>query len=599
MTGDEGSTTRTGISRRRFVRDSVALAAGAAVAGPATALARRGGTANTVFRNGSVITVAGNRRAQAVAVAGGRIAYVGSDSGVASFVGAGTEVIDLGGRTLMPGIHDGHMHPLAGGLALTKPTLNYRKLDLAPFIAAIRKLLERDADQEPDGWLSVDLWEPLGMDRQPTKEDLDRLPTRRPIVVIDLSGHTAVVNSRALELAGITASTPDPKGGAIKHRRNGEPTGILLDSAIGLVTAKIPPLTTEQNADALEAAHKEIAKRGITSYLDASVGATELAALAVLADRGPITVRPSVAITVSPGAAADPQRMLARIEALKTTYARAGVTIRTVKMFFDGVIEYPTQTAALLKPYRVNKGTKRDPRWVPGKRRGPTYFRQRIANPAVAALDAAGWQVHVHAIGDRAVRSALDAFEAARKRNGKTDNRHTITHLELIDPSDFRRFARLGVLASMQLHWAERDSYTVDALKPYIGRRRWRWVYPAGSLARAGATLCGGSDWPVDPLLPFRQVEMAVNRTADEVYEGYPQPLWSSEGLSLRESIAMHTRHSAFQLHQNRTTGRIREGFAADLIVLDRDILDTRLKRVSRTNVDLTMVDGRIVHRRA
>jgi hypothetical protein len=287
------------------------------------------------------------------------------------------------------------------------------------------------------------------------------------------------------------------------------------------------------------------------------------------------------------------------VERLRTTYARAGVTIRTVKMFFDGVIEYPTQTAALLKPYRVNKGTKRNPRWVPGKSRGPTYFPQRIANPAIAALDAAGWQVHVHAIGDRAARSALDAFEAARKRAGKTDNRHTITHLELVDPSDFRRFSRLGVLASMQLQWAERDSYTVDALKPYIGRRRWRWVYPAGSLARAGATLCGGSDWPVDPLLPFRQVEMAVNRSADEVYEGYPEPLWPKEGLSVRASIAMHTRHSAFQLHQNQTTGQIREGFAADLIVLDRDILDTRLKRLSNTKVALTMVDGRIVHGRA
>jgi hypothetical protein len=595
VAGDDSSSTR--ISRRRFVRDGVALAAGAAVAGPATALAGQAGTASTVFRNGRVITVAGNRLAQAVAVTGGRIAYVGSDSGVASFVGAGTEVIDLRGRTLMPGIHDGHMHPLAGGLALTKPTLNYRKLDLAPFIAAIRKFLERSADQEPDGWLSVDLWEPLGMDRQPTKEDLDRLPTRRPIIVIDLSGHTAVVNSRALELAGISASTPDPKGGKIRHRRNGEPTGILLDDAIGLVTQKIPPLTTEQNADALEAAHKEIARQGITSYLDASVGDTELAALAALADRGPLTVRPSVAILVSPGLAADPQRMLARVEDLRARYARAGVTIRTVKMFFDGVIEYPTQTAALLKPYRVNKGTKRKPRWVPGRSRGPTYFRQRVANPAVAALDAAGWQVHVHAIGDRAVRSALDAFEVARRRAGRTDNRHTITHLELVDPSDFRRFGRLGVLASMQLQWAERDSYTVDALKPYIGRRRWRWVYPAGSLARAGATLCGGSDWPVDPLLPFRQVEMAVNRKADEVYEGYAKPLWPKEGLSLRASIAMHTRHSAFQLHQNGTTGQIREGFAADLVVLDRDILDTRLRRVSNTKVDLTMVDGRIVHR--
>ena len=174
---------------------------------------------------------------------------------------------------------------------------------------------------------------------------------------------------------------------------------------------KIPPLTTEQNADALQAAHEEIARRGITSYLDASAGETELGALAALADRGPLSVRPSSAITVGPELAAEPDRMLARIEGLRSAHARPGTTIRTVKMFFDGVIEYPTQTAALLEPYRVNKGTKRNPRWVPGKSRGPTYFRQGVANRAVAALDAAGWQVHVHAIGDRAVRSALDAFE--------------------------------------------------------------------------------------------------------------------------------------------------------------------------------------------
>ena len=184
------------------------------------------------------------------------------------------------------------------------------------------------------------------------------------------------------------------------------------------------------------------------------------------------------------------------------------------------------------------------------------------------------------------------------RRNGASDNRHTICHLELINPKDFPRFGRLGVLASMQLHWAERDSYTVDALKPYIGARRWRHVYPAGSLARAGAALCGGSDWPVDPLLPFRQIEIGVNRTADEVYEGYPKPLRPEEGLSLRDSLAMHTRNSAFQLHQEQLTGQIRQGFAADLIVLDRNVLKAPLKRVSNTKVDLTMVGGRIVHRR-
>jgi predicted amidohydrolase YtcJ len=539
----------------------------------------------------------GRRVAEAVAVSGGRITYVGSDDGAAAYVGTATEVIELHGRTLMPGIHDGHTHPLSGGLALTKPTLNYRKLDLKEFLAAIRKLLARSSDQEPDGWLSVDLWEPSGMDRQPTRDDLDRLPTRRPIVVIDLSGHTAVANSRALELAGITASTPSPPGGRIERGKRRRPTGVLQDNAIGLVTEKIPPLTTAQNADALQKAHEEMASQGITSYLDASVGETELGALAALSDRGPLTVRPSVAINVPARLAADPPAMFERLQRLRAKYARPGVTIGTVKMFFDGVIEYPTQTAALLKPYRINRGTKRHPRWVAGKSRGPTYFKQGVADRAIAALDAAGWQVHVHAIGDRAVRSGLDAFAFARRRGGGPGHRHTITHLELVNPHDFRRFKALGVLASMQLHWAERDSYTIDALKPYIGARRWRYTYPAGSLARAGARLCGGSDWPVDPLLPFRQIEIAVNRTADEVYEGYAKPLFAKEGLSLHASLVMHTRNSAFQLHQENLTGQIREGFAADLIVLDRDLLRVPLERVSKAKVKLTMVGGRIVHR--
>ena len=184
---------------------------------PLGARAQQAGPAEFVFRGGKVLTMSGNRVAEAVAVAGGRITYVGSDSGAGAFVGAGTEVVELRGRTLMPGIHDGHMHPLSGGISLTKPTLNYRQLDLKEFVEAIRKLLARTSDQEPDGWLSVDLWDPFGMDRQPTKEDLDRLPTRRPILVIDLNGHTAVANSRALELAGIRASTPDPPGGRIKR----------------------------------------------------------------------------------------------------------------------------------------------------------------------------------------------------------------------------------------------------------------------------------------------------------------------------------------------------------------------------------------------
>ncbi len=590
-----GKSCENGLTRRGFVVAGAGAAAALAV--PSWARARGGSAAELVLLNGRVHTAAGGADAEALAISGGRITYVGSTAGARALAGTATEVIDLAGRMVLPGIHDGHMHPLSGGLVLTQPSLNYRELNLKQFVAAIRKLLARSVEEEPDGWLQVELWDATAMDKLPTKEDLDKLETSRPILVISLDGHIALANSRALEIGGVDASTPDPPGGEIRRGPGREPTGILLDSAINLVFDQIPKRTPEQNAKALAAALRVMAKQGITSFLEVSAGEDELAALALLSDQGGLTARPSVAITGGSKLAEDPAALLAHAEQLRTTYGRPDIAIRTVKLFFDGVIEYPTQTAALLKPYLVNKGTKKDPKWVPGKSRGPTYFPQRVANAAIAALDAAGWQVHVHAIGDRAVRSALDAFEHARGANGANDNRHTICHLELIHPKDFRRFAKLGVLPSMQMQWAERDSYTVERLKPYLGTKRWRHTYPAGSLKRAGALLCGGSDWPVDPLLPFRQIEMAVNRTADEVYKGDPEPLFADQGLKLRDSIAMHTRNSAFQLHREALSGRIAVGFAADLAVLDRDLLRVPLKKVSRAKVEMTLVGGEIVHR--
>jgi predicted amidohydrolase YtcJ len=281
---------------------------------PQWAAARRGiAAAELVLLNGRVHTLAGKLQ-QAVAIASGKIAYVGSDAGAQALAGPGTEVIDLGGRMVMPGIHDGHMHPLSGGLVLTAPSLNYRQLNLKEFVAAIRKLLARTTEEEPDGWLSVDLWDATAMDKLPTKEDLDKLETSRPIIVFALDGHIALANSRALAIGGVDASSPDPPGGEIRRGRNGEPNGILLDSAIGLVADKVPPLTAEQNARALAAAYAEMAKQGITSYLEASAGEEELAAMALLSDQGALTVRPSVAVYGDSELATDPAALLAHVE---------------------------------------------------------------------------------------------------------------------------------------------------------------------------------------------------------------------------------------------------------------------------------------------
>ena len=272
------------------------------------------------------------------------------------------------------------------------------------------------------------------------------------------------------------------------------------------------------------------------------------------------------------------------------------MTVNTVKLFMDGVIEYPTQTAAMIDPYRENVGTPNHPHWVPGDSNGPTYLEPAQLNPGVAALDAAGWQVHMHAIGDRAVRSGLDAIEFARGQNGNLDNRHTLAHIEAIHNDEYARFAALGAMACMQMQWAERDSYTMKKLKPYIGPARWSRLYAAGSLEAAGARVCGGSDWPVDPLLPFRQIEMAVNRTADEIYKGGDEPLNAAQSISLRSSIQMHTFNAAHQLHQAGITGAITRGRRADLVVLDRNLFDVQLTEVSTTKVLMTMVDGEIVH---
>jgi len=391
---------------------------GAAIAGGAMLgwpLASRGAPApaQIVLRNGFLYTLDRARPvAQALAVTDGQLAYVGSAAGVESFTGPGTEVIDLNGRMVMPGIHDGHIHPLAGGRQLTQPNLNAQALQRSELLDAVAKLLARSRRFEPDTWLEVVGWDAVVMKNIPTKRDLDRLETSRPILIRSLDGHAALANSRALQIAGVSASTDNPEGGRIAPGRGGSPTGLLYDNAISLVGRRLPNPTNEQNAASLEAAYEQMIKQGVTSHLEAATGETDLKAMALLSDRGQLPVRSAVALEVGADLAADPGELTAFVERMRGTYGRPDIAIRTVKMFFDGVMEYPTQTAALLEPYLNPKGK-------PGRDRGPTYFPRQIINPAVRALDAAGWQVHVHAIGDRAVRLALDGFEHARRANAR------------------------------------------------------------------------------------------------------------------------------------------------------------------------------------
>ena len=277
-------------------------------------------------------------------------------------------------------------------------------------------------------------------------------------------------------------------------------------------------------------------------------------------------------------------------------YAKGLISVTSVKVYCDGVMEYPAQTAAMLKPYNVNSGGADKPVWRPGTSRGPDPACSN-ARQGFIELDKAGWQIHVHAIGDRATREALDNFQAARDANGARDLRHTITHLEAIDAADIARFPGLGVIASMSLQWARRDAYTVDNTVGYIDDALYHRLFPAAELWRAGAIVAGGSDYPVDPLLPMVQIETALDHTGEAIPGVFPGALSPQETVDdLLAVIKMHTINAAYQLHMDRDTGSIEVGKYADLIVLNQNLFEVPTERISDTTVVQTILGGKVVY---
>lgn len=581
-------------SRRLVLAAALGTAAAVSVAAPGTAVAsspRR--SAALVVHRARVLT--GETHApvrQAIAVGrDGRILATGTDAELRRYIGRDTEVVDARGATVMSGIHDGHAHPLGAGERSLHPTLEGATLTVPQLLDALREFLSSDSSHEPDGWLVVEDWNPVGLlpaGTVPHHRMLDSLPTRRPIALIGNDGHNAWANQRALDLAGITSATPDPAGGQIVRDPDGKPGGLLKDTAQDLLTRVIPPPTQAQLIAACAKALAQAAASGITTFMDASVGTRELDTYAALSAAGRLPQRIVPALLIGPDLAKDPAGALRHVRDLRARYGQVrGLRFGTAKVFLDGVIEYPSQTAALLSPYLDAEGR-------PTSHRGDLYISSADYGRLATVFDRADWQLHAHAIGDRAVRTALDGYETAVRANGRRGNRHTVAHLQLVHPSDHRRFAPLGVVACMQLQWAMRDIWTMEALLPYIGPERHRLMYPARSLERHGASLAGGSDWPVDPLQTWNQVRTAVDREGAEAGEGalYPE----LEGLTRASSLRMHTAGTAYQLRMDRLSGRLLPGMAADLVLLDRDVTRVPIAEVSGTGVRLTLVGGRVVH---
>jgi predicted amidohydrolase YtcJ len=579
------------------------LMAGAVSAAPAPS------PADLIYRNGVVFTAdSADTRAQAIAVRAGKFVYVGPDAGLQGFVGPKTKTVDLKGRFLMPGIVDGHMHPLEAGTKLLHCNLNYEALTVPQFKRRIQACLDAEKTKEPDQWLEVVNWfqenmQPLGV--VTNRGTLDVLTTRRPIVVWSSFGHTALLNSRALTMAKLNAATPDPVGGKVWHDAQGEPTGLLEDAAWSVVSDLLPQPTLQQNMLAAGKALKAMNEQGVTSFLDANAHAEDLAGFSAVRKAGRLTARAHMAPAIEPSEGGAIDAAVARIVADRKSYdegpiGRApGVTVRNAKLFLDGVIAAPALTGSVVESYRRNAGTAAAPNWVPGENRGPpVYFAPDVLAKILISLGRAGIDPHMHADGDGAVRAALDGIEALRKALPNADIRPAIAHDEIVSAADFPRYKLLGAIPVLSLQWGKRAGDTIG-LQDYFGPERMRVLEPSGRLAAAGARIAFGSDWPVDTLDEWFAFKVGVTRTntPDGPVELRGR-LGDDPGLSREAVLRAATIDASYELHQEDVTGSIEVGKFADFIVLDRNPLTVPAEDIAQVRVLETAVGGATVYRR-
>ena len=524
----------------------------------------------------------------AVAVGAGKIAAVGTDADVRELAAPETEVVDLDGRMLVPGFQDAHVHPPSSGLEMLRCNLSD-----AYTIEEYERIIARYAKDHPETtWIDGGGW---SMDvfsgGNPGREFIDRVVPDRPVFLWSRDGHSGWANSKALEIAGVNRRTPDPDDGWIVRDEDGQPTGTLHEGAASLVVAHVPEESPKVWTEGLLLAQRHLHALGITAWQDANVGTDAgyptFESYVTVAGSGELTARVVGALWW------DRHRGLEQVDDLLALRARGVVgrfAATSVKIMQDGVVE--NFTAGVLEPYLDAEGRTTD-------NVGKSFVDAKELQRAVTRLDAEGFQVHVHAIGERAVREALDAFEAARMANGPNDLRHHIAHIQVIHPDDVPRFASLGVVANAQPLWAVNEGQMEHLTKPFLGPERSAWQYPFGSLVRAGATVAMGSDWSVSSPNPVWGIHVAVNRTSPPEYpygHASEEPFLPQERLDVRSALDGYTINSAFVNHLDAATGSIEVGKEADLVVLDRDLLTLPGDELSSATVQLTMVGGERVY---
>jgi predicted amidohydrolase YtcJ len=526
---------------------------------------------------GDVYTVDAARSwAGAVAVSGDRIVGVGTEADVRERFGSAASLMT--GAAILPGFQDAHVHPSVGGRNL----LNVNLDDLATkegYLERIRAFA--DANPELDWIVGGGWYNPVFASTEgPRKEDLDAVVADRPVFLLNTDVHAAWANTKLLEIAGISSETPDPWDGYFVRDPDGTPTGCLQEgAAYDVLHRVVPRSSTEVWEEYLRTAQRELHALGITGWQDAWVEGDLLRAYRALDDDGQLTMRVVAALWW------DRHQGLEQIHDLENMreWGTAGrVRATTVKIMLDGCPE--SCTASMLDPFEGPFGEEHGA--------GIQFLDAKDLNEAVVALDAAGFQVHQHALGDRAVRSALDAVEAARSSNGTNDHRHHVAHLQLPQPSDVPRLRELGVVANVQPYWSQPDPLMEQMTKPRVGERAAH-LYPIGDIRKSGAVLCFGSDWPVSTPNPFLEMEVAVTRAVPGGSDG--PVLAPEQRIDLQAAIAAFTRGSAFVNHDD-DAGSIEEGKRADLVVLDRNPFEREAGQIGLTKVTTTIASGRVVY---
>lgn len=548
--------------------------------------------AETLIHGGSIYTMEPFApTTNAVAVADGRILALGEEALDRS--SSSTHKIDLDGRSLLPGLQDAHMHPLLGGLHRNRCDLSevHSWQEYKEVIAKYAKLNASTPWIQGAGWYG-DVF-PTGF---PTKELLDEVVPERPAILMSHDGHGAWVNSAALHAAGIDHTTPDPERGRIQRDADGEPTGMLIEHAASLVTRLLSKPTEQDIRAALLEAQRYLHSVGVTAWQDAAVG--EVPSLGLpdafeayrgLAATGELTMKVIGALWWQHGADAEEQvaNLSRRREMVKSALPPAGFfQTPFIKIMLDGVCE--NFTAATLEAYRGR-----------GNERGELFLDSEELDYVVELLERENFNVHIHAVGDRAVKNSANSFGKHAKRS---DHRHQITHIDLIDDSDIKRMSESKIIANIQPLWARRDPVLVETKLPYLTEAQQARHFIFRSLVDAQVPLACSSDWPVSSPNPFWGMHVAVNRTAppedphaqDE--HSQSEPLLAMQKIEVHDALRAYTSGAAFANRLDGMTGSISPGKCADLVAVNADPYNVNNEEIGNIKTDLTMVNGSVVY---